>query len=317
MTTIILFWILILSVIMAVSTSSLFSLWICLEINMMMFMPMMNSKNILSSNSMILYFIIQSLASSIYILSFFINFLSPMMNYISSMLVSSAILIKLGAAPFHIWFPQVAEGLKFIPFSFLILIQKLIPLYILSFFNNSIMFMSIILSSIFGSLGGWNQNSLRKIITFSSIAHLSWMISIIMCFNSWWILYFIMYSFIITLLIFLLFKTKTSYINQTNYFFEFSQKTSLITIMLSLGGMPPFLGFLMKWMSIKIISSSIPILLLFLIPSSLLNLFFYCRILYPYFMKNILINKIPQKTNKNVSLMVIHFFLMFLLIPII
>nr|YP_009480267.1 NADH dehydrogenase subunit 2 [Navis striatus]AIZ58458.1 NADH dehydrogenase subunit 2 [Navis striatus]AIZ58471.1 NADH dehydrogenase subunit 2 [Navis striatus]AMX74125.1 NADH dehydrogenase subunit 2 [Navis striatus]QLD97024.1 NADH dehydrogenase subunit 2 [Navis striatus]QLD97037.1 NADH dehydrogenase subunit 2 [Navis striatus] len=316
MTTIILFWILILTVFMAMSTSSLFSLWICMEINMMMFMPMMNSKNILSSNSMILYFIIQSLASSIFILSFLINFLM-MVNYITMMLITSAILIKLGAAPFHIWFPQVSEGLKFMPFSFLILNQKLIPLYILSFLNNSVMVMSIIFSSLIGSFGGWNQNSIRKIIAFSTIAHLSWMISIILCYNNWWTMYFFMYSFIIITLIFFLFKTEMSYINQTNFFLDFSKKISLITILMSLGGMPPFLGFLMKWMSIKIISMSNPIFLFFLIPSSLLNLFFYSRIMYPYFFKKMEINKMAQKMKKSGTMTAMNFLLMFLMIPMI
>nr|QLD97076.1 NADH dehydrogenase subunit 2 [Secretargas transgariepinus]QLD97089.1 NADH dehydrogenase subunit 2 [Secretargas transgariepinus] len=319
MSTIIIFWFLLLSIIMAISTSSLFSLWVCLEINMMMFIPLMNSKNILSSNSMLLYFIVQSLASSIFILSFFLTSLNPtIMNPLSS-IITSAILMKLGASPFHMWFPQVSEGLTFMSLCFLILIQKIIPLYILSFMNNNLLYLSVMCSSMIGSLGGWNQNSIRKIITFSSIAHLAWMISMISCSNNWWILYFIIYSFIIYSLITSLFFMNISYLSQLNHTSKNSHKLMFIIVLMSLGGMPPFMGFFMKWMSIKIIiSSSVPFLMTFLITSSLLNLYFYSRILFPIFLKLFHINNLSKpKTKKTFITSLIHSFSLFILIPLI
>nr|YP_010535571.1 NADH dehydrogenase subunit 2 [Otobius lagophilus]UYB78379.1 NADH dehydrogenase subunit 2 [Otobius lagophilus]UYB78392.1 NADH dehydrogenase subunit 2 [Otobius lagophilus]UYL27132.1 NADH dehydrogenase subunit 2 [Otobius lagophilus] len=317
MTTFILFWTLITSIILAISTSSMFSLWICLEVNMMMFIPLMNSKNSLSSNSMMLYFIVQSLASSIFIFSFFLLTIFPNLNHFMIFFMMSSILIKLGAAPFHIWFPQISEGLSFPSFTILILIQKIIPLYILTFLNNIFVMTTIILSSIIGSLGGWNQNSLRKIIAFSSISHLAWMISIMISKSNWWLIYFFTYSFIILSLLLILYLNNLSFISQIIKLTNPLQKTMLIISLMSLGGMPPLLGFFMKWMSIKIISSFFPLILIFLIPSSLFNLFFYSRVLYPLFLKIMIKNHNPTKSKIPFTLMISSQCLtLFFLIPL-
>nr|YP_009000438.1 NADH dehydrogenase subunit 2 [Argas miniatus]AHF21639.1 NADH dehydrogenase subunit 2 [Argas miniatus] len=316
MTTILLFWTLLLSIIMSISTSSFFSLWICLEINMMVFIPMMNSKNLLATNSMIFYFISQSLASTIFIFSVMMNLIYPFMTSLNSLLLTSSILIKLGAAPFHIWFPEVMNGLKLEAALILISIQKIIPLYILSFMNNTMMILSIIFSAFVGGLGGWNQTSIMKILAFSSITHISWLISLIISANYWWYFYFFIYSFIMLSLMSYFIKNKMTFINQINIstttFFQFF----FIFTILSLGGLPPFIGFFLKMLSIKLIMSSMPFLLLFLIPSSLLNLYFYMRLMYPFLLKMTNKNFIFMKTKKIFSLIPLHMTLLLILIPL-
>nr|QLD96920.1 NADH dehydrogenase subunit 2 [Ogadenus brumpti ssp. 1 BJM-2017] len=314
----ILMWSLTSSIIMAISSTSMFSLWICMEINMMMFIPLMNSKNASSSNSMLLYFTIQATASSLFIFSFFFFWLNPLFTSTFNNLITSAILMKLGAAPFHFWFPQVSEGLSFFSFFTLTIFQKIIPLYILAFSNNMMLLLSIFFSSVIGPLGGWNQISIRKIIAFSSISHLAWIISIIKISSNWWILYFFIYSMILASLFLILQKKNTSHLTQINYFSSEINKFSLIIILLSLGGMPPLLGFTLKWLSIKIISLNFPVLLIFLIPSSLLNLYFYLRILYPFFLKKFQKNHLFYSNEKKSTIwMLIHWFSLFFFIPLI
>nr|YP_009480280.1 NADH dehydrogenase subunit 2 [Argas walkerae]AIZ58497.1 NADH dehydrogenase subunit 2 [Argas walkerae] len=316
MTMMLLFWTLLISIILSISTSSFFSLWICLEINMMVFIPMMNSKNMLASNSMIYYFISQSLASTIFIFSIMLNLTYPLLFTFNTLLLTSSILIKLGAAPFHIWFPEVMDGLKLEAVLILISIQKIIPLYILSFMNNFIMILSIILSAIVGSLGGWNQNSIRKILAFSSITHIAWLISLIMTSNHWWYLYFLTYSLIMISLLAFFIKNKMSLINQINISSMPLFQISLILTVLSLGGLPPFMGFFLKLLSIKLILSSAPFLLLFLIPSSLLNLFFYLRLLYPFLMKMINKNTTFENKKKIIFLIPMHLSFLLFMIPL-
>nr|AIZ58484.1 NADH dehydrogenase subunit 2 [Argas walkerae] len=316
MTMMLLFWTLLISIILSISTSSFFSLWICLEINMMVFIPMMNSKNMLASNSMIYYFISQSLASTIFIFSIMLNLTYPLLFTFNTLLLTSSILIKLGAAPFHIWFPEVMDGLKLEAVLILISIQKIIPLYILSFMNNFIMILSIILSAIVGSLGGWNQNSIRKILAFSSITHIAWLISLIMTSNHWWCLYFLTYSLIMISLLAFFIKNKMSLINQINISSMPLFQISLILTVLSLGGLPPFMGFFLKLLSIKLILSSTPFLLLFLIPSSLLNLFFYLRLLYPFLMKMINKNTTFENKKKIIFLIPMHLSFLLFMIPL-
>nr|YP_010535493.1 NADH dehydrogenase subunit 2 [Alectorobius cerradoensis]UYB78236.1 NADH dehydrogenase subunit 2 [Alectorobius cerradoensis]UYB78249.1 NADH dehydrogenase subunit 2 [Alectorobius cerradoensis] len=279
-----LIWFLFVSITMSFSSSSLFFLWLCLEINMMSFIPLMFSKNLITMNSIMMYFLIQSSASSIYIFSISTYLINLMAIPYLTNLINISMLIKLGAAPFHMWFPQVSEGLSLNILLILLTIQKMIPLYILSLFKNNFMLIPIMLSASVGSMGGFNQFSIRKILAFSSIAHLAWIMVLQLLESNFWLVYLTLYSTIMTMLIMLI---NPFAINNLN----FSKKTNLnsslllILMLLSLGGMPPTLGFVMKWMTLKIVMNYMMILTIPLILSSIINLFFYLRLAYNSMMK--------------------------------
>jgi NADH-ubiquinone oxidoreductase chain 2 len=88
------------------------------------------------------------------------------------------LLLKVGAAPFHFWFPGVAEGLSWDNLVVLITWQKAAPFILINYTvgTSFLITTSIILSSLVGAVGGFNQVSLRKIIAFSSINHIAWML---------------------------------------------------------------------------------------------------------------------------------------------
>nr|YP_010934979.1 NADH dehydrogenase subunit 2 [Ornithodoros improvisus]WKW52627.1 NADH dehydrogenase subunit 2 [Ornithodoros improvisus] len=311
-----LMWVILMSIILAFSSSSMFFMWMCLELNMMSFIPLMNPKSLMSINSAIMYFIIQALASSLYIFmisSFMINF-EFSFNKISFMIMCS-MLIKIGAAPFHVWFPQISEGMSMTSFYLLSTIQKMIPLYIMTIFPNHLMYLSILLSTFFGSIGGFNQLSFRKILAFSSIAHLAWMMSLIMLKNSMWMLYMMMYATIMIMIIQMMLQFNLNTFIQMNYLFS---KNSLffIILLLSLGGMPPTMGFFMKWLALKIITLNNMLLTMPLISSSLVNLYFYARISYPFFLKNFNFNKWNIKIFNKFSLYILlNLTFIFIMIP--
>nr|WKW95277.1 NADH dehydrogenase subunit 2 [Ixodes pacificus] len=286
---IIFLWILLMSILMAISCSFWFPLWVSLEINMMMFIPLMNSKNFLSSNSIMNYYIIQSFSSSLFLFSSFLTFLFS--NNMLILIILVSMMIKLGSAPFHAWFPQISEGLNFLPFFFLLTFQKIIPLFISSLISHKFFIFFIIASSLIGSLGGLNQTSLKKILAFSSISHLAWMMALIFCNQNFWILYLMIYSIILSKIIKTFKKNYNfSIFNFNSMKLTFLNKITMISLFLSLGGMPPFLGFFMKWISVILMIKNFPMIMLILIPSSLINLFFYIRILYPIFLNlNILV----------------------------
>nr|UOK09826.1 NADH dehydrogenase subunit 2 [Ixodes confusus] len=290
----ILFWILGMSIIMSFSTNSWFSFWISMEINMMVFIPLMNSKNFLSCNSMINYFIIQSLSSSMFLISSILYF--TFFSKIFMVIIILTILIKMASAPFHIWFPQISENITMKSFFLLSTFQKMIPLQILSNFNNQMLTFFIIMSAIVGTLGGFNQTSLRKILAFSSISHLSWMMTLILLNQYYWILYFLLYSMIILKIVIYL---KINFINKINNIntkmMTNPNKFQLFSTFLSLAGLPPFLGFFMKMLSILIIINKMPYILFILIPSSLGNMYFYTRIMFPMIM---LYNSLMKNFNK-------------------
>nr|UNO53702.1 NADH dehydrogenase subunit 2 [Ixodes sinensis] len=306
-------WILFMSILMSISCSFWFPLWMSLEINMMMFIPLMNSKNFLSSNSMMNYYIIQSFSSSLFLFSSFLTFIFS--TKILILIILTSMMIKLGSAPFHAWFPQISEGLNMFPFFFLLTFQKIIPLFISSLITHKFFIFFIITSSMIGSFGGLNQTSLKKILAFSSISHLAWMMTLIFTNYNFWMLYLLIYS-IILMKIIKTFKKNYNFsiYNLNSMKLSFLNKITIICLFLSLGGMPPFLGFLMKWISVILIIKNFPIIMLILIISSLINLFFYIRILYPIFLNlNILIkpNQFSYIFSKNY-----FFFLNFLSIII-
>lgn len=261
----------------------------------MSFIPLIiRSKNLFSSESSLKYFLTQALASSIFFFSIiliflFINFKINFIFY-NFIIISSTIMIKSGTAPFHFWFPSVIEGLRWNTAFILITWQKIAPLIVLSYVINLNLIISIIIFSIiFGSLGGINQTSLRKLIAFSSINHLGWIIAGIINNENIWIFYFLFYRFLNFCVILLFNRLKLFNINQTFKIFYSNKflRVSLFLIILSLGGLPPFIGFIPKWIIIEIIiSQSIYFTLLFILILTLITLYFYLRIAYAAFLLN-------------------------------
>jgi len=99
----------------AISASSWLSTWIGLEINLLSLIPLIKShNNKYSAESTIKYFITQTIASTIFLFSviILIYFHNIQLKIPGSILITTALLIKLGAAPFHFWLPEVIRGLN-------------------------------------------------------------------------------------------------------------------------------------------------------------------------------------------------------------
>jgi len=217
-------------------------------------------------------------------------------------IINSSLLLKMGAAPFHFWFPEIIEGINWINSLVLITWQKIAPIILLSYtikYSNYLIFI-ILISTIVGRLGGLNQTRLRKIIAYSSINHLGWILRSFLNRNIIWILYFCLYSFISITLIYILNIFKIFYLKQIYTFINKNLliKFTLLLNLLSLGGLPPFLGFLPKWIIIQYLRNNYIYLLFFIITITLITLFFYLRISYTRLILshnelnfNILINK--------------------------
>lgn len=206
---------------------------------------------------------------------------------LENIIINSAILLKLGAAPFHFWFPNIIEGITWINALILLTWQKIAPLTIISYsYFNLIIIIFIIISVITGRIGGLNQTSLRKLMAFSSINHIGWILTAITYRNLIWIFYFSIYSFINISIIIILKIFNMHYINQI---YLFNNKNLIIKFclfinLLSLGGLPPFLGFLPKWIIIENLTLIKSFILLFImVIIALITLFFYTRLSFSAF----------------------------------
>nr|WHN78893.1 NADH dehydrogenase subunit 2 [Scopelodes kwangtungensis] len=289
------FFILFISTLISISSNSWFGCWIGLEINLLSFIPLIsNSKNLLSNEASLKYFLTQSIAS---INLLFVILLKMMLlkNFFSenilSIMINSPLLMKMGSAPFHFWFPNIVEGLSWTNNFILMTWQKISPMILMSYyFNKNFLILILILNSIIGALGGLNQTSLRKIMAFSSINNLGWMISSIMISENLWIFYFLFYSILISIMCFLFNTLNLFFINQL-YSLNMNQmiKFSFLINFLSLGGLPPFIGFFPKWIIINFLMNNNMMIIAFIfIMMSLIMLFFYIRISYSSFMFNYL-----------------------------
>nr|YP_010498961.1 NADH dehydrogenase subunit 2 [Polypedilum henicurum]UWR98457.1 NADH dehydrogenase subunit 2 [Polypedilum henicurum] len=285
-----------LGTLISICSSSWFSVWMGLEINLLSFIPlMMKTNNLFSSEASLKYFLTQALASSV--LLFFIIFFSMMsynnlfkINAIMNIIFASSFMMKIGMAPFHFWFPIVMEGQNWMNNLLLMTWQKIAPIVLLSYCMNFYFFViSIIISIIIGSINGLNQTSLRKLMAYSSINHLGWMLSGILNNLNIWFIYFLFYCFLSLTIVLIFNNFKIFNLNQIFSFFNFKNliKTLIFLPFLSLGGLPPFLGFFPKWMIIEyLMKMNYIFLLMILIYFTLITLYFYLRISYSSFLLN-------------------------------
>nr|QHI40084.1 NADH dehydrogenase subunit 2 [Dicrostonyx groenlandicus] len=276
-------------------SSNLFTMWVGLEMNLLALIPlMMNKSNPRSMEAATKYFLTQATASMILLMSIIMNFkqlglwtFQPETKDIIMTTTFISLTIKLGLAPFHSWLPEVTQGIK--PNVGLILLtwQKVAPLTILfqyyELMNPKILIMSAITSVLIGAWNGLNQTQTRKIMAYSSIAHMGWMISILP------------YNPTLTtlnLLIYILMTTPMFMIFHTHSFTSISSMSlmwnkmpmalpMMSLILLSTGGLPPLTGFLPKWAIItELLKNNNIILSTLMAMTALINLFFYTRLIY-------------------------------------
>nr|UDD86599.1 NADH dehydrogenase subunit 2 [Cryptocercus sp. 3 ZQW-2021c] len=282
-------------ILISISSNSWIGSWMGLEINLMSFIPLMsNNKNTYTTESSLKYFIIQAMASSFLL---FIIMMKVMMEdlftmeneNINTMIIMTPLLLKSGAAPFHWWFPSVMEGMSWMNCLLLMTMQKVAPMVLISYMMKMNSFSSIIIltSTIVGAIGGLNQLSIRKILTYSSINHTGWMLAAMMINENMWIMYFTIYSALTTTIVMIIKPFNTSFINQTLLMNKEMNtlKFMMFTTLLSMGGLPPFMGFLPKWIVIQMmIINNMNIIMTTMVMMSLMTLYFYLRISYSSFM---------------------------------
>nr|YP_009753964.1 NADH dehydrogenase subunit 2 [Cyphoderus albinus]QIT06445.1 NADH dehydrogenase subunit 2 [Cyphoderus albinus] len=275
---------LVIGTMISVSANNWFTVWLGLEINLMSMIPIMINK--LSqplSEASIKYFITQALASVILIISTVNNmFMNNMINLeMMNLLIIISLLMKSGMAPFHFWFPQVIMNMNWLQSLILFTWQKIAPLILISSSLSYSLIWASALSAMVGAISGLNQTILKLMLTFSSISHSGWMVMACSMNFKLWFLYFSVYSFLIISIINIVWN-KYIKINEINFINNSTQfKMSWSSLILSLGGLPPMIGFLSKMMVInKIMFYSLFFVMSFLIFSSLISLYWYLRMIY-------------------------------------
>nr|YP_010502849.1 NADH dehydrogenase subunit 2 [Parasphendale agrionina]UXD78613.1 NADH dehydrogenase subunit 2 [Parasphendale agrionina] len=278
-------------VLISLCANSWLGAWMGLEINLLSFIPLLSStKNMFSTEASLKYFLIQAIASSTLLFLILLKINIQEIFYLDknkmwNTLLMTPLLMKIACAPFHWWLPSVVEGLSWMNCFIILSIQKAAPLILISYLltNNIFIQFMVISSAIIGAIGGLNQISMRKILSFSSVNHISWMLVSMTMGSNLLMIYFIIYMINLISIISMMVSMNLSYITQTFNLMNNKKiiKFILFTSMLSLGGLPPFLGFFSKWVIIQyLIQNVMYTTTVILILTSLLTLFYYMRVMY-------------------------------------
>nr|AAS91435.1 NADH dehydrogenase subunit 2 [Pipistrellus javanicus x tenuis] len=280
---------------LVMTSSHWFLAWMGFEMNMLAIIPLLTKQhNPRSTEAATKYFLTQTTASMLLMMAAIINLMYTghwsilkLSNSMASMIMTMALAMKLGLSPFHFWVPEVTQGISLSSGLMLLTWQKLAPLSILYMISpvtnmNFLMFMAL-LSIAIGGWGGLNQTQLRKIMAYSSIAHMGWMISI-STYNPTMMLInlYIYIPMTITTFLLLMMNSSITMNSLSHTWNKFPLITMIMFItMLSLGGLPPLTGFMPKWLIIQEMTKNNNILTATIITLlSLLNLYFYTRITY-------------------------------------
>nr|QSZ78289.1 NADH dehydrogenase subunit 2 [Leptocimbex yanniae] len=314
---------LIFSTLITINSTSWISAWMGMEINMMAFIPMMVMTKInKSSNSMMSYFMIQASSSSILLFMIMMNKLEININKTNLLIlfIQISLLMKLGAAPFHWWMPKIIYFMNWKNCFILLTWQKLAPLFLIYLTKSSwLIYYSIILSTIVGAIMGLNQTSLKLLIAYSSINHISWMLMSLLINIMVFIFYFIVYLVTIFFICLMFNNLNIDFLNQLfkNNNINIFKKINIMLLFLSMGGIPPMVGFLPKFKILMIMMENKLILeSMIFITFSLITLTYYMSPL----ISTLMIIKMNNKWNllkfnllKNSSMLLMMYLIMSML----
>nr|YP_010429218.1 NADH dehydrogenase subunit 2 [Praomys minor]USQ66724.1 NADH dehydrogenase subunit 2 [Praomys minor] len=281
--------------IITMSSSNLLLMWVGLELSLLAIIPLLiNKKNPRSTEAATKYFVTQATASMIILLAIILNYkqlgvwmFQQQTNDLILMMTLISLSMKLGLAPFHYWLPEVTQGIELHTGMILLTWQKIAPLSILfqiyNLINSTITLTLAILSIFIGAWGGLNQTQMRKIMAYSSIAHMGWMLAIITFNPSLTFLNLFIYILLTIPLFLTMMLNSSTTMNSISLLWNKTPTTltMMSIILLSLGGLPPLTGFLPKWIIIsELLKNNCTILTTLMAMMALLNLFFYTRLIY-------------------------------------
>lgn len=249
-----------------------FLIWMGLEINIISFLILIYKRyRVIIGESCLKYFFIQRIRSSLFISLFYLNY------YLIGGVIIIILRLKIGAGPFFFWFPSLCSGLDWFSCYILMLFQKVLPLMLIFMFIHWIIWIIVIVRLLLGVIGSFNQSNIKQLLAYSSIHHLGWIVMVGILKRIRWMLYLIVYGLVLYRIVILLLNDN---IVDLSLLFLSKYKIIFLIGILSIGGVPPLLGFFLKWIALINIFGVSNIYLFMLIVVSVLILYVYIRIIY-------------------------------------
>nr|ABF57621.1 NADH dehydrogenase subunit 2 [Eurydactylodes vieillardi] len=325
----------ILGTILTMSSSHWILAWAGLEMNTLAIIPIISNRHHpRATEASTKYFLTQATASAVILFASSVNAwktgqwdIYQISSPESITMLTLALAMKLGLAPLHFWLPEVLQGTTLLTTTIMSTWQKLAPTTILYMITNNLnqhtLMMLGITSAILGGWMGLNQTQTRKIMAFSSIAHMGWVFMALAMNPNLTLLTLSMYLILTTAMFtsMMMMSSKTLLDLGTTW----PQTPALLSItmmtLMSLGGLPPLTGFMPKWLILKeLTTNSLPMISTLMALSTLPSLFFYLR------MSHMTSLTLPPETNntgykwrfksKNISITTPTIIIANLLLPI-
>nr|UOK93206.1 NADH dehydrogenase subunit 2 [Myiarchus cinerascens]UOK93207.1 NADH dehydrogenase subunit 2 [Myiarchus cinerascens]UOK93208.1 NADH dehydrogenase subunit 2 [Myiarchus cinerascens]UOK93209.1 NADH dehydrogenase subunit 2 [Myiarchus cinerascens]UOK93210.1 NADH dehydrogenase subunit 2 [Myiarchus cinerascens] len=286
---------LLLGTIITISSNHWMMAWTGLEVNTLAILPLISkSHHPRAIEASTKYFLVQATASTLLLFSSASNAwftgqwdITQLTHPVSCTLLTTAISMKLGLVPFHFWFPEILQGSSLLTSLLLATIMKFPPIILLLLtspsLNPTLLSMMAIASAALGGWMGLNQTQVRKIMAFSSISHLGWMIIILIYSPKLTLITFYIYSLTTAAIFFTLNSTNTLKLSTLMSMWSKipTLAAALMLTLLSLAGLPPLTGFLPKWLIIQeLTKQELTTTATIIALLSLLGLFFYLRLAY-------------------------------------
>uniref|UniRef100_A8C5H4 NADH-ubiquinone oxidoreductase chain 2 n=2 Tax=Lucasium TaxID=453857 RepID=A8C5H4_9SAUR len=265
--------------------------WAGLEMNTLAIIPIISKQHHpRATEAATKYFLTQATASALILLSSSMNAwktgqwdISQLSTPEATIMLTLALAMKLGLAPMHFWVPEVLQGSTMTTALIISTWQKLAPTSLLLLTINSLNPTTLLFLGLLSTLlGGWlglNQTQTRKIMAFSSIAHMGWLFAALTINPNIALITLTIYL-LLTLTMFFMFISTTSKtlldLGTTPTLAPTLLTSSMLTLM-SLGGVPPLTGFTPKWLILMKLAPTLPLTSCLLALSTLPSLFFYLR----------------------------------------
>nr|YP_636084.1 NADH dehydrogenase subunit 2 [Iberochondrostoma lemmingii]ABF74840.1 NADH dehydrogenase subunit 2 [Iberochondrostoma lemmingii] len=269
--------------------------WMGLEINTLAIVPLMaQHHHPRAVEATTKYFLTQATAAAMILFASTTNAwvtgewdMNNMSNPVASTMVIIALALKIGLAPMHFWMPEVMQGLDLLTGLILSTWQKLAPLALIMLTAQSINPLLLtalgLMSTLVGGWGGLNQTQLRKILAYSSIAHMGWMIIVLQYAPQLTLLALLTYIFMTSATFLTLKALSATKVNTLAIMWSKGPvlATTTALVLLSLGGLPPLTGFMPKWLILQeLAKQGLPLTATIMALAALLSLYFYLRLCY-------------------------------------
>jgi NADH-quinone oxidoreductase subunit N len=239
--------------------------------------------------------------------------------FLGSLFINLGFLIKLSAAPFHMWTPDVYEGS---PLFTTVLFLTIVKIAIFAFFLRLVYFLFYdffffyvqplllccgVLSIVWGSIGGLGQTRIKRLFAYSAIVNTGFILLAFvegtMQYSIYAIFLYLFFYFLVNIAVFYFFLITRSVVNGESFDFYtdlrgFAQTNPIWALcfaicIFSLAGIPPFIGFWAKLgVFISVVNSHFNNwVLVLIIFGSVVSCFYYLRLIkMMFFDANIYIN---------------------------